>query len=332
MSGSFNAIAHQLKMPFPEFRRPRVGDSFLGWTLRRWFTYLLIAINFARLAPFVPNLSQQYWVQWLIDNNDIVQIWVIGGMLLATLVLPFVGEGYLDRAAEQPELTEAVHSTRTFYWFWFATLAAWLGFYIVFHLVKSSANVAPFRGVLDAVNALEAVFFLFAYAEMTTITVSKAGIRTHAARVWAVCIIASYMLFLAVVFWSGNPWMSVASGLAVGVAMALLVGRFESHLIRAPFLLTASLFLYAVIQVLYPLFPSSDLMEHFCHGSTWELCPQLPTFQNIVTFVSLFLKCLMFLAVDWMYFGGRLLFYMYRARGILHDDTEWAEFLEKVRA
>jgi hypothetical protein len=38
----------------------------------------------------------------------------------------------------------------------------------------------------------------------------------------------------------------------------------------------------------------------------------------------------MFFAVDWMYFGGRLLFFMFEARRLIHDDSDWKNFVPRI--
>ncbi len=336
-----NALAAAASNATHIFRRPHVGDSFLGWTLRRWYvTYWMTALAGLRILYNTLHLQNAAWFRW---NNDLVQAVLIVGMILAWILSGFTNESFLHRAQDQvklakpeerdEELAQAAKSTRVFYWFWFLVLCSWLAFYLADLELRKSSHVSTLLhqyGALDMVNALEAVWFLAAYAEMTVISV-RDGVRTHAAQVWIVGVAAAYIAFVTLEMLIPGPWWSVASGLWVGVAMALLIGRFESHLIKAPLLLTACLFLYAVIQLLYPLFYVSGLMEALCPTIKAVTCGQVRAFQDIVTLGALPLKILMFFAVDWMYFGGRLLFYMYEARSLLRKDAGWKEFLAKVR-
>ncbi len=264
-------------------------------------------------------------------------------MMLAWILSGFSNEAFMHRPADRmragngdevdAELTEAAKSSKVFYWFWFMVLLSWFAFYVVdLELRKGSPLAQTWKhyGVLDMINVFEAVWFLAAYAEMTIVTI-RDGVRTQTAHVWVLCIALGYSAFVVGELLFPSPWWSVASGLCVGVAMALLIGRFESHLIKAPQLLTACLFLYAVIQLLYPLFYVSGLMETLCPDLKAETCRQVRAFQDIVTFGALPLKVLMFFAIDWMYFGGRLLYYMREARGLIHNDEKWDAFLARVR-
>jgi hypothetical protein len=107
------------------------------------------------------------------------------------------------------------------------------------------------------------------------------------------------------------------SGLFVGVALALLVGRFESKYIDAPRFVLVLLYMYALIQLMYVEFSS----------------PQYKHAQDVFTGIALPLKLLLFAFVAWLYEKGRLLFYLEHVKK-LHDaaDADWKAFVSPPAA
>lgn len=101
--------------------------------------------------------------------------------------------------------------------------------------------------------------------------------------------------------------------------MALFVGRLESRFIGVPPLVAPFLFLYAVLQTVYPVFPHSE-----------RTTLDVQEFLGIVIVVALALKVLMFVVVDWLWSGGKLMFFMVHERALLEGpkevNKEWSHF------
>jgi DNA-binding winged helix-turn-helix (wHTH) protein len=102
---------------------------------------------------------------------------------------------------------------------------------------------------------------------------------------------------------------SLFSGIAGGIAMALYVGRLQSKFLGArPWLLIA-LYSYTAIQPLFVYLEKNDVNP------------------VMILNVALFLKCLLYLYMAWLFQSGRLLFYLVRVRRTYQGvKTEWQIF------
>lgn len=86
------------------------------------------------------------------------------------------------------------------------------------------------------------------------------------------------------------------SGLCAGVALALLVGRLDSRLIGLPVWTVILMYIYAVLQTDWLLFP-----EH----ANWKI---------VLVIVALILKTFLFFVMTWLYKSGVLFYYLERIR------------------
>ncbi len=115
--------------------------------------------------------------------------------------------------------------------------------------------------------------------------------------------------------WDDQQWFGWLSGFGQGMALALLVGRFDSKYVDPPAITVGLLYFYAVIQGAWPVFRyEDDLML-------------------VLTFMALVLKCLLFLFVSWLFDSHVILFYLGRMRELDQDvRRDRAKFLAHYEA
>ncbi len=115
--------------------------------------------------------------------------------------------------------------------------------------------------------------------------------------------------------WGDQQWFGWLSGFGQGMALALLVGRFDSKYVDPPAVTIGLLYFYAVIQGAWPVFRYEDGL------------------MLVLTFVALVLKCLLFLFVSWLFESHVMLFYLGRMREL--DQTvrqDRAQFLRRYES
>ena len=106
----------------------------------------------------------------------------------------------------------------------------------------------------------------------------------------------------------------IICGVASGVGLALLTGRFESRYIKAPRFVLAALYIYAVTQALYGFY---DVRISDTEGD----------FRPYISLLLLPLKLILFAFVSWLMKNGGLLFYLTQVPdmdGKIKD--EWEQF------
>lgn len=107
---------------------------------------------------------------------------------------------------------------------------------------------------------------------------------------------------------------SLVSGVAGGIAMALYVGRLQSKFLGPPLWLLIFLYSYTAIQ---PLFTQLE-------KNTWLTA--------ILVNIALFLKCLLYLYIIWLFQSGRLLFYFRQVRLTYKEVMkQWQEFRKPLQ-
>ena len=107
-------------------------------------------------------------------------------------------------------------------------------------------------------------------------------------------------------------WSGWASGIAGGIAMALYVGRLQSKFLGPRAWLLIALYSYTAIQSLFVF-----LEEHQVAAV-------------LLIDVALFLKCLLFLYMAWLFQSGRLLFYFMLVRLAYKEVNRKWEVFPKV--
>jgi hypothetical protein len=92
----------------------------------------------------------------------------------------------------------------------------------------------------------------------------------------------------------------LVSGMANGVALALLVGRVDSKFIDSPRAVVAVLYLYAIIQPLWPFLGAEP-------------------YRAILSTMALLLKVLLFLFVTFTVESGLLTWYFVQVRRLIDE-------------
>jgi hypothetical protein len=326
-------------------------DLTLTWVLRRWQSLVPIVIGttaFGIIERVGPNVMSFGWLamtQGPLTFVFALQATVVFIMLVLTLdrvagrlIMPKPSSS----AVEQRNVRGAKSCGR-FWWYWRGVLATWLLFYFAKAMQYTHGVTHPTDpfswfisqpwlqwlkadAVLDAINLLEAIFLFGVYVEMVEVTVLRRSNSSHPearSLPWGLMPGATIVVGLVAVLRFVDPgranWWTIAGALLVGISMALFVGRFESRFIGAPLLVTPFLFLYAILQTVYPLFPHGE------HASI-----DVQEFLGVVIIVALALKILMFVVVDWLWSGGKLLFYMVHERELMEGpkqvNKEWSRF------
>jgi hypothetical protein len=98
---------------------------------------------------------------------------------------------------------------------------------------------------------------------------------------------------------SGFEWIS---GLAAGIATALLIGRLDSKFIGLPIWVMTFLYGYAVVQAGWPAFPENDAAR------------------AVLLNLAFPLKCLFFLVLLWLYQSGVFAYYIDEI-GLLYEKV-----------
>ncbi|HEX3672168.1 MAG TPA: hypothetical protein VHT92_10750 [Candidatus Cybelea sp.] len=312
------------------------GGQFGAWFLTRKGAWLAVIVTI--IWWIVPRL-QWSWLSWIEHHEsaseypDVLQAIVI--LVLLLLWSRRLSRPKMIENAAHRHLEAAARSTTWFYWLWWGLLASWLVFYAIDWFKYSDLAYQPLRnllnhGLLDWVNTIEAVFFFAIYFEMTAVTFNAEGKRQRSASERSAILLGIFLVLCIVEYFTpprSIGWWSVVSGLLVGVSMALFIGRCESRFISAPLVLTASAFLYAVLQGAYPLF--SGALGGTASG------PAVSLFKEVVIMIVLPLKVMLFLLIDWMCSGGKLFFYMVSERRMVDEgganlQTDWERFWEEL--
>lgn len=106
-----------------------------------------------------------------------------------------------------------------------------------------------------------------------------------------------------------------SSGLFAGIAMALVVGRFNSKNIDPPTWTVTLFYIYALIQVPWGAFEESTVLE------------------PIIVLAALLLKCLLFLFVSWLLETGILFFFVDRVAFLIKNSRKARDdYLKQLKA
>lgn len=224
---------------------------------------------------------------------------------------------------------EARDAARQFRFWWHGPWLAWILYYLVYAVLTAAGypdalspeHKAEMTCTLNVLNDLSTVLILICYRILATET-TRLGFFEWGA--WIIlgiagtCVVEIVLLTVmagggisATTLSSYQLISSGASGLAAGIALALLIGRLESKLfVGSGLLVIAVLYSYAMIQPLAILFERSK------------------TAIVVLTSIALCLKCLLFAFVAWALETRRVLYYMKRIRELAAEvDKDWQDFL-----
>ena len=255
-------------------------------------------------------------VSWLKSHNAAVvpsnEVWIdIGRSLLllqiaAVLILFFSSQSF-PALSDDKEFAKAKYSSVQFFRLWRGLLISWVLLYagwcyswpdIVRHSEGKLTHI-----YLDFFNLLSSAFILLCYLVMVQKTSRDDRTSWHKS---VFNVFAAFFIIIAIGVIVTNmtklpeAFVDGFEGLLSGVALALLVGRFESRLIGTRRWIVAALYGYAVIQFAYPLLGTNDPRSQ----------TQTQTFL-LITSIALILKVLLVWIVSDLIKSGLLTYYMY---------------------
>jgi serine/threonine protein kinase len=244
------------------------------------------------------------------------------------------------------ERAETVLGSYTEYWQ--GLLIAWLILYVL--LIFSGLPDYQLKNIIESKNEFQVAFIIFlgvcsssinncsAWAiflcfnllnTQTEIKQNKKTIKDPAFDIGFICVLAFLVveIICVIIFWTilKDPLttsntlqvFSGLSGIAVGIVMALYVGRLQNKFLGPSTWVVLALYCYTAIQ---PLFP---FLENSARG--------LALAAALIDF-ALFLKCLLFLYMAWLFQSGRLLYYLIRMRPIYQNiPDDWQKFRKILR-
>jgi hypothetical protein len=226
-----------------------------------------------------------------------------------------------------------------------ALIATWIVFYFFVFLWQVD-RIDGMEVWNDFLNNMQAVFLFACYWTLTAITIPEPG-SDHGRdakrgdsislslvlnfSLWTVLVFLLADKFLRSKFESSRFWVQLASGLAVGICIALLVGCLESEYFSAPWtrLVTACLYSYAVLQLAYIGFnsPPSDAKD----VPASRFLAEHTFLEEFATITSLPLKLLLIGFCFWALKEGRLAFYLEKTRTLIRNvPSEWDEFRDSL--
>lgn len=182
---------------------------------------------------------------------------------------------------------------RSFTYRWWGLLGTWILLYLVFAFGDMQNSPAKVLQILFNLSNTLAMLLCFD-------TLNKDMDRQDDGHFSGKLL--NYIVFIGVAGVIGAACFTdlegatVLTGISAGITMALFVGRLQSKFLRPRFWVIYLLYSYTAIQPL-----ALYIQEH----ARWGI--------YILDF-ALFLKCLLYLFMSWLFQSGLLLFYLLRAR------------------
>jgi hypothetical protein len=217
----------------------------------------------------------------------------IAALLLAVQFTPFLKPQAIERdhPIARRCLSQFIAGWR---WAW----AAWAALYAWLWMHPGAAGPDVVADVLNCLTSFP-LFWCFFVLDKPSVPAPghperDASFRKAIATTWG---IGAGVALLAIAgrlgLWGLNDFGLVFLGVYDGLAIAFLVGRFDSHWMRAPRWMLAPLYGYALIQMIYVFF--------------WNLPP---AWQVYTYLVALLLKLCLFLVVTHFLLAGNLRIYL----------------------
>ncbi|HEV2444911.1 MAG TPA: hypothetical protein VGS58_03280, partial [Candidatus Sulfopaludibacter sp.] len=180
-------------------------------------------------------------------------------------------------------------------WAW----AAWLALYAwLWIFANSGGNPYPVADILNCLTSFP-LFWCFFVLDKPSVAVPgdparNASFRRAIGTVWGVGAGVTVLAYAGRLhLWGLNEFGLVFMGIYDGLAIAFLVGRFDSHWMKVPRWMLAPLYGYALIQMIYVFF--------FALPPEWQVYTYL---------VALLFKVCLFLVVTHLLHAGNLSQYL----------------------
>jgi hypothetical protein len=186
-----------------------------------------------------------------------------------------------------------------FIWGWRCTWALWLVLYVwLWVLTALGRNPYPVADILNCLTAFP-LFWCFFVLDSPSVAAPgnperNASFRKAVGVTWGIGIgVALLAAAGRMHLWGLNEFCLGFMGVYDGLAIAFLVGRFDSHWIRVPRWMLAPLYGYALIQMIYVFFFSLPV--------EWQIYTYL---------VALLFKVCLFVVVTHLLHAGNLRVYL----------------------
>jgi hypothetical protein len=289
-----NRVPHRNRVRFTDLLRSVISTVATTLLLRICYS-LLTAVGSSLLAP-----GAQLGGASLGTNPPVPPILhlvqaAIAALLLAVQFTPFLkpqGIPERDHAIARKSLAQFIAGWR---WAW----ACWLMLYLWLWLhAGSGAQPDPIADILNCLTSFP-LFWCFLVLDKPSIALPGDPERNAAfwravGTTWG---IGAGVCLMAVAgrlhIWGLNEFGLVFLGLYDGLAIAFLVGRFDSHWMKVPRWMLAPLYGYALIQMIYVFF--------FKLPAEWQIYSYL---------VALLFKVCLFLVVTHLLHAGNLRQYL----------------------
>lgn len=309
-----------------------IPDVFGGWLRSSWKRLAIppITIGLPALLTAAAHLRTIESWRWLKPTLISLQLFTIVALLLV-LPHPLIDRNRSRRATLAAE--QFSHWWRLLWLFWLAEYAI-----LLCNEIVSTLNpiFEPWASVLGATllnvgNNLPTIGLIICYHITAARTVSEVDGTVEPRRLpWEKPIVI--VIFLMITEFivraneaisphpiSGIPQNAIQifawiSGIAAGLATALLVGRLDSRFIGlSPYIITL-LYVYAVIQAAWPTFGDN------------------PMTRIVIVNIALALKILLFAVMYWLFRSGVLLYYLEQIAGVYeHGRVQRQDFLVRVQ-
>lgn len=219
----------------------------------------------------------------------------IAALLLAIQFTPF----FQPRPISDREHPIASRCLAQFIAGWRWAWAAWLALYSwLWIYATSGGNPYPVADVLNCLTSFP-LFWCFFVLDKPSVAVPgnpdrNAAFRRAIGIVWGIGVGATVLAVAGRLhLWGLNEFGLVFMGIYDGLAIAFLVGRFDSHWMKVPRWMLAPLYGYALIQMIYVFF--------FNLPPEWQVYTYL---------VALLFKVCLFLVVTHLLHAGNLNLYL----------------------
>lgn len=310
-----------------------VPDRFGRWLRSSWRRLAIppLTIGIPALLTFINNLRPLQQWPWLKPTSVALHLLTIISLLMV-FPHPLVDRSKSRRATVAAE--QFSHWWRLLWVFWMVEYVILLGREIykdVPHAPLDDWAAIIGATALNFGNNLPTLALLMCYYITTIETVRELDGDIEPRRIpWESPLALLVLLTIAELLVRANAavyphvvgsltsetaaifdWIS---GIAAGLATALLVGRLDSRFISLSPAIITLLYVYAVIQAAWPTFGDN------------------PTIRIVIVNLALALKILFFAVVYWLFRSGVMLYYLEKIADVYKQSpAERQEFLSRLQ-
>lgn len=234
----------------------------------------------------------------------------------------------------------AEEALRRYRMYWIGYLSTWVFLYFSLGFIETKDSQPNYIVSIIATffNNLNTAMSLLCYNILNQPVEIKAGKREINDTSWILAGVALIVAFLLIEIFTlrvttFNPerdrllyGFTLISGIAGGVGLALFVGRLQSKFLGPVPPLVMTLYSYTAIQSLFIFLVGFPKGKQVFEQSTETVIGVM------LINIALFLKCLLYLYMIYLFRSGRLLFYFVKVRHTyMNVEEEWPEFRKTLK-